>query len=140
MAKHGGMWHKKGSDGIFFLKARIILKNAAELGLSEDQIAKIKALKYNVEKSSIKSEADIKAIALDIREAVRKDDVDTSAVNSLIDKKYAIKAQKAKDDVEAYVSLKKILTGDQQKKLKEIWSSGMNKGKKHWKAAEEEKE
>ena len=139
MAKHGGVWNKKDSCEVFFHKTRMILKNAAELGLSEDQISKIKALKYNVEKSSIKEDADIKSIALDIREAIRKDDVDANAVNSLIDKKYALKAQKAKDDVEAYVSLKKILTSDQQKKLKEIWSSGMMNGKKHWKA-EEEKE
>ena len=33
--------------------------------------------------------------------------------------------------------LKKILTNDQQKKLKEIWSSGMTKEKKHWKMGEE---
>ena len=105
---------------MFFHKAHLALSHAAELGLSDDQVSKIKALEYTVKKNLIKEDADIKSLGLDIREAITKDTVDTNAVNSLIDQKYAKKAEKAKETVQAYANLKKILTKDQYDKLKEM--------------------
>ena len=134
--KHESMWSKKGHDGIFFRKAHLILVNAADLNLTDDQVSKIKTLEYGVKKSLIKENADIKSLILDIREAIRKDETDLTAVNSLIDQEYAVKAQKSKESVEACANLKKVLTKDQEKKLKDIWSSRMANEKKHWKTGE----
>ncbi|MDD5428393.1 MAG: hypothetical protein PHI58_04040 [Candidatus Omnitrophica bacterium] len=122
-----------GTDNMFFHKAHMILDNAAELGLTNEQIEKVKALKYSVGKNVIKEDADIAAAALDIKEAMGKDEIDVNAVNKLIDQKYALKAQKAKDNVAAYVNLKKILSPDQFNKLKAMHKKGMkfrNKGGK----------
>ena len=124
-AGHGKMSHKMEIDKIFFYKASLILKNASELGLSAEQIEKIKALKYGIEKNSIKEEADIKSVALDIKEALWKDNIDSNAVNKLIDQKYALKAQKAKEAIGAYVTLKGILTPEQLGKLKEMHRGSM---------------
>ena len=134
--KHEKMWSNKGHDGIFFHKARLILANAADLSLTDDQVSKIKELEYSAKKSLIKENADIKSLALDIREAIRKDETDLTAVNSLIDQKYALKAQKAKESVQACANLKKVLTKDQEKKLKDKWSSRMANEHKRWKAGE----
>lgn len=131
--KHGKAWAGKGQEGIFFHKAHLIMAKASELGLSDAQVQKIRDLEYNLKKSVIKKDADIKLLALDIRQALTKDDVDTNAVNGLIDQKYAIKAQKAKEDIQAYADLKNVLTPDQTKKLKEIWSKGMMKHGRHGK-------
>ena len=125
MAKGNKMWAGKGHDEMFFRKAHLALAKAKELGLSDDQVSKIKALEYNLKKSSIKEEADIKSLGLDIKEAITKDTVDTNAVNSLIDKKYALKAAKAKEGIQAYANLKTILTKDQYDKLKEMRGHGM---------------
>ena len=125
MSKSHKMWSEKGHDGIFLYKARLALAHASELGLNDDQIAKIKALEYAFKKSLIKEDADIKSLELDIREAIEKDAVDTNAVNSLIDKKYSVKADQAKEAVGAYANLKKILTKDQYDKLKEMRHHGM---------------
>ena len=140
MSKGHKMWGKKGLDKMFFFKAHLALAKAKELGLSDDQVSKIKALTYNLKKSFIKEDADIKSLGLDIREAITKDTVDTNAVNSLIDKKYALKATKDKEAVEAYANLKKILTKDQYDKLKEMRGRGMWGRARHWGKMKEDKE
>ena len=111
---------------MFLHKARLAVKHAAELGLTDDQVSKIKALEYTLKKGLIKEKADIKSIGLDIREALGKDVVDTSAINILIDKIYAVKAQIAKEDIQAYANLRTIITKDQCNKLKEMRQRGMS--------------
>ena len=140
MPKSHEMWSKKGHDEIFFRKAHLALARSTELGLTDDQVSKIKALKYTLEKSAIKENADIKSLGLDIREALEKDAVDTNAVNSLIDQKYTLKAGKAKEDIQAYANLKKILSKDQYNKLKEMRHRGMWGKENHWGKAKEGKE
>ena len=125
MARGHKMWGKKGHDKMFFFKAHLALAKAKELGLSDDQVSKIKALEYAFKKSLIKEDADIKSLGLDIGEAIQKDAIDTNAVNSLIDQKYVIKAAKAKEAIQAYANLKTILTKDQYNKLKEMRHHGM---------------
>lgn len=134
------IWSKKGHDKMFFRKAHLALAHAAELGLSDDQVSKIKSLEYNLKKNLIKEDADIKLLELDIREEVKKDTVDTNAVNSLIDKKYAIKAGKAKEAVQAYANLKQVLTKDQYNKLKEMCHHGMRDKAGRWEKRKEGKE
>ena len=125
MPKGHKMWSEKGHDEIFFRKAHFALAHAAELGLSDDQVSKIKAIEYTLKKNLIKEDANIKSLGLDVREAIEKDAIDTNAVNSLIDQKYAIKSGKAKETIQAYADLKKILTKDQYNKLKEMRHHGM---------------
>lgn len=124
----GKMHHEMGFDKIFFFKSHFILQAADKIGLSEEQTKKIKELAYNVKKSAIKQESEIKLIALDIREEMIKDEINEKAVNDLIDKKYAAESQKAKDGIAAYASLKQIVTKEQFAKLKDLKTEEM----KHW--------
>lgn len=114
-----------GLDEMIVHKAGFILENAQEMGLSDDQVMKVKTLKMNVEKTKIKNDAELKLLVLDIKAALEKDEIDKNGLNSLIDKKYAIKAQEAKDFVGAYADLKKMITKDQMNKLKDIHSKEM---------------
>lgn len=123
MNKHGKMMSKMDRGDMFSCKARFIIEKASDLGLSDDQVEKVKTLKYSVKKNLVKKDADIEILALDIKEALGKDEVDLDAVNNLIDKKYAAKAERTKTTIEACINVKKILTKDQQKKLKELCSS-----------------
>lgn len=122
---HGKGDSKMGLEDTFSQKIHFIMANSDEIGLSAEQLEKIHALKYNVKKGVIKNDAEIDTLALDIKEALGKDNIDLSAVNSLIDKKYAVKAQKTKDIVAACADLKIILTKDQQNKMQEICSKRM---------------
>lgn len=125
MSGHGKMACGMDKDKMFFKKAHMVLENADELGLASDQIEKVKALKYSVAKRTIKEDAEIETLALDIKEALGKDEVDINVVNKLVDQKYTLKAQKAKEEISAYADLKKILSPDQQKKVKEMCRKGM---------------
>ena len=140
MSKGHKMWGNKGHHEMFLQKAHLALAKAKELGLSDDQVSKIKDLTYNLKKSLIKEDADIKSLGLDIRTAITKDTVDTNAVNSLIDQKYTLKATKAKEAVQACANLKKILSKDQYDKLKEMRGHGMWGKKGHWGKNKEGKE
>lgn len=126
----GKVKEKMDLEEKFLHKAHFIMMNAEELGLSDEQAQKLKTLKYNVKKSKIKNDADVELVALDIRQALDNEEVDTGALNTLIDKKYSIKSQAAKDLIASYADLKKLLTKDQMKKMKDIWGSKMKeKGK-----------
>lgn len=138
-AMHGGMSQKSGVEGMFNHKAQLIMENYVELGLSDEQRSKIKTLEINTKKSSIKNKAEIESLALDIEDALKKDEIDVNNVNALIDKKYSLKTQEAKTLVGAYAELKKALTKDQMKKLHEIWGKKKMDGGKCMMMEEKEK-
>ncbi|MDD5449208.1 MAG: Spy/CpxP family protein refolding chaperone [Candidatus Omnitrophica bacterium] len=125
MMKNMKMRANMEMDDLFFMKTHYILANGAEINLTEDQETKIKELVYSAKKAVIMQDAAIESLELDIMQAFMKSPIDVNAINGLIDNKYAAKASKAKDLVAAYVNLQKILTKDQQNKLKDMWMASM---------------
>lgn len=111
-------------------KTRLFLKNQEELGLSDEQIKKIKDLNLQTMKDSIKAKAEIEIIALDIKAKMQEETIDTAAINKLIDEKYELKKAKAKSSVKAYAGLKNILTKEQKEKLKGLFKKCEIKKKK----------
>ncbi len=116
-----GQHGQSGFEGKFCHKARFILENEEELGLTEEQVKKIGDLQLQTKKSLIGKDAEIEALALDINSKLNEDTIDTKAVSELINMKYELKKEKAKLAVESMASLKNILTDEQKKKLKGIW-------------------
>ena len=111
----------KGLEKKFFYKTHMMLKNQDELGLSDKQVEKIKGLKIETKKDLIRKNAEIDVIALDIKAAMWDEQIDTGAIDKLIDKKYDLKKEKAKSLVGAYAAVKGILTSGQKDKLKDLW-------------------
>jgi Spy/CpxP family protein refolding chaperone len=115
--------HSKSDKGLkekFFHKAHFMLKNKKKLGLSTEQVKKIKDLKIKTKKDLIKRKASIDIIAIDVKVQLWEDVINAKAVNSLIDKKYELKKAKAKSLVGAYVALKNVLTEEQKEDLKAL--------------------
>jgi len=102
-------------------KAHFFYMNQEALGLTEEQVESIKALKMEVKKELVKRKADIKLVKIDIKSLLWQKDVDVDAINALIDKKYEIKKAKAKYLVSSYAKLKGMLTEEQMAKAKAIW-------------------
>ena len=113
-AGHGDM------EGQFCQKAMLIVKNQEELGLSDEQVKKIKDLKLATKKEMIRKKAEIDVLALDIKAGLWEDEIDVAALNGLIDRKYELKKGKAKSLVAAYASLKSMLTKEQHEALKSL--------------------
>lgn len=105
----------------FFCKAHMILKNQDELGLSDKQVEEIKSLKIETKKDLIRKNAELNIIALDIKSAMCGKQINTGAINKLIDKKYDLKKEKEKASIGAYATVKGILTSEQKDKLKDLW-------------------
>ena len=127
-AESGKMKDMSGDmEGQFCQKAMMIVKNQEELGLSDDQAKQIKDLKMATKKDMIRKKAEIDVIALDIKAGLWEDEIDVASLNSLIDKKYELKKEKAKSLIAAYASLKGMLTKEQQKTLKGLCKRGKSK-------------
>lgn len=124
------MWNKMDFEQMFNYKVSFILMNSKDLGVTDEQMMKIKDLKYRIEKSLIMKKAEIEATDIDIMQAFGKDDIDVMAIGKLIDKKYDAKKMQAKELVDACATLRMILTTDQQKKIKDMWSAHMTDGMK----------
>lgn len=130
---HGGKGHsgcmmsgEKGGEleGMFFMKAHVILKNSEELGLTEEKVAAIKQLVLETKKSLIKQNAEIEVAGLDFMAKLHENPIDTAVVDKLVDQKYELKKAKTKSLVQALATLKGSLEKEQYDKLRQLWKKG----------------
>ena len=123
-AERHGMGHhdykKMSINDRFFMKVEIIKKHQEEIGVTDDQMDQIRDLKTALKKDTIKKQAEIDILKIDIRSLMHKEQVNVEAVYKLIDQKYEVKKAKAKKAVESLAQLKKIITKDQMAKLRSI--------------------
>jgi hypothetical protein len=106
----------------FMKKAGFILDNKEALSLSEDQEKAVKALKLEVEKTSVRQGADMQIFMLDVMGKINEEPIDVEGTNALIDKGSAGMSESVKSVVAAYAKLKDTLTPEQKAKAKELWS------------------
>ena len=107
----------------FMSAAHFYLENEKELGLTEDQVNSIKALKHEGKKAYIRQMADYQVFGIDLHQKLSEPKVDVSGTEALIDQQAAAMVSSAKQTVAAYAKLKSVLTGEQQTKAKELWST-----------------
>ena len=110
----------------FFHMAHTIFENHVELGFSEENLRKVKDLKINIKKSLIRSTAEIDIIAVDIMAKTWEDSPDIAEINKLIDKKFTLKKEAMKELLNAFLSLKKMLSKEQLHKLHSICKANTN--------------
>jgi Spy/CpxP family protein refolding chaperone len=106
-----------GLEGKFYRQAHKILEHNKELGLTAEQVKKIKALKAQVRKDMIQQDADIQTLKVEINTMMWEAPMDLDETNGLVEQKYELKKKKAKYMVSAYDKLNKILTKEQLKEL-----------------------
>jgi len=109
--------HKECLGSKFFHMAHAIFENHVELGFSEENLHKVKDLKINTKKSLIRSTAEIDIVAVDIMAKMWEDSPDMAEINKLIDKKFTLKKESMKELLNAFLSLKKMLSKEQLRKL-----------------------
>ncbi|MBD3264457.1 MAG: hypothetical protein GF375_05070, partial [Candidatus Omnitrophica bacterium] len=91
-------------------KIYFLLANSEEIGLTKEQVSRVKDAKFRLKKSLLLTEAEIEIATLDIQAKLAEEAIDLGTVNSLIDKKYKLKATKEKILIEVLADLKNILT------------------------------
>ena len=108
-------------------KAKMFLTYQEELGLSEKQIDQIEEIKYAVKREVISKDAEIDLLKIDIKEKLYADKTDVKAIDPLIEKKYALKKEKAEYLVAQYAKIKEVLSDEQYEEAKKIWCETMKK-------------
>lgn len=102
-------------------KAHFYLENQTELGLSEDQVKQIKAIKAQNKKAAIKAKADMEIAQMDMMEKLSETKVDVEALNAMVDQASSGMAAGAKATIADYAKLKAVLNEQQHAKAKELW-------------------
>jgi len=119
----------KGAGGCpivekFMKKAYFFLDNQAEIGLTEEQVSKIKTMKMDMKKTMIRNKAEQQIFMLDMKSKLSEPALDVEGMNAMIDQAMAGMAAGAKGTVAALAELKSVLTEEQMTKAKEIWKKG----------------
>jgi hypothetical protein len=95
---------------------RILLNHIDEFGLNDEQVTKIKALKYKSKKVEIKIHAEIKMLKIELHELLDMKSVDKGEVEEKIEDLGKLYIKKAKECVENRLSVRKLLTEEQHQK------------------------
>jgi len=94
----------------------ILLNHRDEFGLNDEQVTKIKALKYKSKKVEISTQAEIKMRRIDLHELLDMKSVDKGEVEEKIEDIGKLYIKQAKDCVENRLSVRKLLTEEQLQK------------------------
>ncbi len=126
--KHDGQSHGEEEEyqcpvvAKLMKKAHFFLENQKDLGLSDEQVTNIKAIKMDTKKAYIRQMAEMQIFELDMQAELSEPKVDAEKLNGMIDTMSANMATGGKASVAAFVKLKGVLSDDQMAKAKEIWA------------------
>jgi Spy/CpxP family protein refolding chaperone len=90
------------------------------LSLTDDQVARLHTISVNAEKSSVETRARLQVNRIELRELMRGDNPDQSAIMAKMDEANTLQGTMQKQRVQAMLSARSVLTPDQLKKLKTL--------------------
>ena len=103
-------------------KSKFFLSNKEAIGLSDEQVSEIKAIKSATKKSMIRSKAEMEIFQMDLIDKMSEPVLDMAALNAFIDQASAGWATSAKASLADYAKLRAVLNEGQMNKAKEIWA------------------
>ncbi len=127
MGMHGGpqmMHHSWGFRHDSMEARHVMWKKLMGLGLSDQQMDALKAIRTRVTKDTIKKRADLALARVELRELLHKDPVDMKAVEAGLKKVESVGTDLKLSHIKAREEIKAILTPEQRKKLKEEIKAG----------------
>ena len=115
---HGGSAHSGHGTDPF----RHVLKFAGALGLTDAQIGQIKSEKFDFAKQRIMMKAQHEIAHMELDQLVHSGEVKESEMRAIADRIAEIKSKKIHSMVDAKISLLKLLTPEQRKKISQLHS------------------
>ena len=100
-----------------------MMKHLMGLGLDEKQKDALKALRSKTMKDIIKKSADKQVAGIELRDLLDKDTVDMKAVEASVKKSESLRTEMFLAHIRAHEEMKSILTPEQRKKLKDMYTS-----------------
>ena len=90
------------------------------MAITDEQEAKLQAIKTNFEKTKIKMKADMQLTSLDLHELLRDDKGELNAVEAKLKSLYEIRASMYLASVKAGRDAKAVLTDEQRARMKAV--------------------
>ena len=88
------------------------------LGLKDEQVGTLHKIAVDAEKASVQNRAQMELRHIELRELMRGDNPDQSAIMQKIDEVNALRGKMQKQRVETMLSARSVLTPEQRKKIK----------------------
>ncbi len=111
--------------GMSFEPRMLMEKGKEKLGLSDDQVGKIKALWKDHQVRMIKVRSEMEMAELDLKNAMDMDELNRGKIEPLIDKVSSVRAKMQKERMGLMVDVSNILTKDQRVKARELMRDRM---------------
>ena len=111
----GGMKGRHGGPGHFL---RHLLMHQKEIGLSEEQVGKITAIQLELDKTRIRTEAEIQVAEREMHEMVRDDKADLAAIEAKLKQGASLEVSLRLAAVKARRDAMALLTPEQREKEK----------------------
>ena len=108
-----------------------VLEMKDELGLSNEQVSKLRALKSQTEKRIIRIKSDLEILELELQDLLQDNKVNVKAVDSKIEKIGELRTEMQKVHVHVRLDAQKVLTSEQLKKLHEHKGKGRHEKQMH---------
>ncbi|HTG01192.1 MAG TPA: periplasmic heavy metal sensor [Nitrospirota bacterium] len=120
------MMHQKLSDrdGL----RRLLWKRLMSLDLSDKQRDALRAIRSRVQKDTIQKKADLGITRVELRDLLRREQVDMNAVEANLKKAESIRTDLRFSHIKAREEVKAVLTPEQRKKLKEDMKASRMRG------------
>jgi hypothetical protein len=112
-------------------KAGWMLEHAEELGLSDEQIAKVRQIQTDAKKDAIRMEAEMKIGQMEMEAKLSEDTVDVAALNAMMEQGMVGWTSQAKAAIQRYAELKGVATAEQKAKAKALRHGKKDGHKEH---------
>jgi Spy/CpxP family protein refolding chaperone len=109
--------------------ADMCMRHAADIGLTDDQMMKMKLLHREMQKKQARFKADLKIAEIELMEVLDVKDFDLEKANTAVKKIEGIKAAHHLEMVKAMKEMRAILTDEQFKKMKKMMPMKMGEKK-----------
>lgn len=116
MARHG----MSGHAGMTSHVLRSLLTHQQDLGLTEDQVSKLKALALDQDRAKIRAHADVQVAQRELRALVADEKTDLSAIEAKIKERESLEAKLSFMGIKGKRDLYAVLTPEQREKQKAI--------------------
>lgn len=127
---HGHMMEMGSMDKMDNMTG-MCLEHADKLGMTDDQIAKLKPLHTGMQKKQVRFKADLKIAELELKEIMEVKDFDLDKATAAVKKISEIKTNHHLEMLQAMKEVRTQLSDDQFKKMKKMIPMKHNEKKPH---------
>jgi protein CpxP len=127
ISHHGGHGHGSATGHLL----RHLLKNKQEIGLTDEQIAKLRAMALDADRTHIRAEADRKVSSRELRSLLWDEKAELPAIEAKVKETESLEATVKIIDIRAKRELVGVLTPEQKTKLKALWEQHRQKDRSH---------